>query len=168
MKDFPTDISKENARKTLKLPQDKTLVVYTGYFYSWKGVDTLVKATALLSHDIEVVMVGGSEEDTKPLLKLKNDLNIQNIRFVGFRPYQEMSLYQKAADCLVVTASSKHAESYLFTSPLKLFEYMASQRPIVATRTPALEEILQNDRNACLVEPDDPKLLAVLSPEFIK
>jgi len=46
-----------------------------------------------------------------------------------------------------------------FMSPLKMFEYMASQRPIVATNLPSTREVL-NENNAVLVEPDDSEKLA--------
>jgi len=47
-----------------------------------------------------------------------------------------------------------------FTSPLKLFEYLAAGRPIVASRLPALEEVLVHEENALLVAPGDAAALA--------
>jgi len=41
-----------------------------------------------------------------------------------------------------------------FTSPIKLFEYMASRRPIVATALPSVKEILEDGKNALIVEPN--------------
>lgn len=160
MRDFENMPDRVSARAQLHLPRDKKLVIYTGYFYQWKGIDTLVRAGKFLPRDVHIVMVGGSEIDTFPMRALVQELELDNITFVKFKPYDEIRLYQKAADCLVVTGSAHHPESNLFTSPLKLFEYMASGNPVVASRTRAIEEILQNDRNACLVELDDPKLLA--------
>ena len=46
------------------------------------------------------------------------------------------------------------------TSPLKLFEYMAAGRPIVASDLPSLREVLRHGDNAWLVQPDDPAALA--------
>ncbi len=158
--DFSTDVSKFDAREKLHLPQDKKLAVYTGYFYPWKGVDILVYATKLLPPDTEVIMVGGSEHDTAPLLHIVHELKISNIRFVPFRPHHEMVFYQKAADCLVLIGSNRHQESKFFTSPLKLFEYMASGRPIVASHTPAIAEILHDGDSALLADPDNAEELA--------
>src|SRR5690606_28470778 len=47
-----------------------------------------------------------------------------------------------------------------YTSPLKLFEYMAAGRPIVASDLHALREVLRHDENALLVAPDSPAALA--------
>jgi glycosyltransferase involved in cell wall biosynthesis len=47
-----------------------------------------------------------------------------------------------------------------YTSPLKLFEYMAAGVPVVASDLPALREVLRDGENAVLVAPDDPGALA--------
>jgi glycosyltransferase involved in cell wall biosynthesis len=52
-----------------------------------------------------------------------------------------------------------HIASY-FTSPLKLFEYMASGKPIVASDLPAIREVLSHNTNSILVPPDNPEALA--------
>src|SRR3989344_627022 len=151
--DFDVTISKEEARKRLKLPQDKKLVIYTGYFYEWKGADSLILAAKEFSQNEELVLVGGAE-DVERVKEIIRREDIKNVRLEGYRPYKEMPLYQKAADCLVLTSSLKNDDSKFFTSPLKLFEYMASGRPIVASDTPSVREIL-NESNSILVLPDD-------------
>jgi glycosyltransferase involved in cell wall biosynthesis len=47
--------------------------------------------------------------------------------------------------------------SNAFTSPLKLFEYMAAGRPIVASDLPSIREILAHERNALLITPGNPQ-----------
>ena len=160
VKDFSLDISRSEAKQKLGLPPDKRSVIYTGYFYKWKGIDTLMHAAQHLPADTVLVLVGGAENDTAPLRRMAEEMGMHNVIFAGFRPYGEMAMYQRAADCLVLTGSKKYEQSDLFTSPLKLFEYMASGNPIIASRTRAIEEILQSDHNALLVDPDDPKALA--------
>src|SRR3989344_21077 len=152
--DFDTAITKEEARQRLKLPQDKKLVIYTGYFYKWKGADSLVLAAKNFSKNEELILVGGAE-DIERVKEIIHREGIKNVRLEGYRPYKEMPLYQRAADCLVLTSSLKNDDSKFFTSPLKLFEYMASGRPIVASDTPSIREVL-NENNAILVSPDDP------------
>ncbi len=85
--------------------------------------------------------------------------NQGHIRIVGHRPHAEVPLWQRAADILVLPNTAKEAISRFYTSPMKLFEYMASGTPIVASDLPSVTEILTSERGV-LVEPDNPKALA--------
>lgn len=152
-------ISKKEARHTLGLPLDKDLIIYTGQLYPEKGIDTLVKAGALIP-EVLIVVVGGQIADIERLQKLAQLSGTNNIIFKGYVPPTVALLYQKAGDILVIPQSAQSNWSAYYMSPLKLFEYMASGRPIVATRVPCLMEILEHGRNAWLVEPDDVYSLA--------
>jgi len=78
---------------------------------------------------------------------------------VEFRPHDEIALWLKSADVLVLPNTGRQKVSLYYTSPMKLFEYMASGTPIVASSLPSILEIL-NKSNAVTVEPDNPKALA--------
>ena len=157
IEDFALSITKEDARRKLGLAVKGRYVVYTGHFYSWKGIDTLIKAAALLPKDITVLLVGGGTPEDSTLLKEKLP---ENIILIGQKKYSEIPFYLKAADCLVITGTAKDEHSNYFTSPLKLFEYMASGRPIVASGTSAIQEVLVHKKNSWLVQPDDERALA--------
>lgn len=144
------------AREKLGLPQDKKIVLYTGHLYSWKGVQTLAEASQFLPENTEVYFIGGTAEDIK---KFKINGYPISIKIVGHRLHQEIPYWLKAADVLVLPNSGKEEISRHWTSPLKMFEYMASKRPIVASDLPSIREIL-NEHNAILVEPDNPEALA--------
>ena len=155
--DFDILETKEDARKKLKLPLEGNIVIYTGHLYSWKGVDMLALAAPMLPPDTTVIFVGGTKNDVErfTLLYGKTD----NIRIIGHRNHSEMPLWQKAADVLVLPNTAKEDISKYYTSPMKLFEYMASHRPVVASDIPSVKEIL-NNTNALLVPPDNPNALA--------
>ncbi len=157
MKDFDIDISKEEARRKLGLDVSKKYVMYTGHLFGWKGVDTLAAAAALLPTGTEVLFIGGAPTDVERFRKL--NASQKNISVLGHKPHAEIPLWQKAADVLVLPNTAKEAISKYYTSPMKLFEYMASKRPIVASRIPSIEEIV-SDKEAFLVEPDDAQKLA--------
>jgi len=149
--------SKEELRKKLNLPFDKNLVIYTGHLYKWKGIQTLVDAASFLSDQELVVIVGGTDKD---ILDLKNKTkDLKNIIIVGHLPQYLIPSYLKAADVLVLPNSAKSTISSNYTSPLKLFEYMAAQKPIIASDLPSIREIL-NDDNSVLIEPDNPLKMA--------
>jgi glycosyltransferase involved in cell wall biosynthesis len=70
----------------------------------------------------------------------------------GFKEKQRIPEYQMAADMLVLPNIPSTKESEKYTSPIKMFEYMASGVPIIASDMPSLREVL-NDHNATLIPP---------------
>lgn len=150
---FARPQSRSQARERLGLPQDRALAMYIGGLDAWKGVGTLCEAKSYLP-DVEVVIIGGSEAELVPLRR-----QYPLVRFLGSRPYAELADNQAAADVLVLPNTAKEAISSRYTSPLKLFAYMASGIPIVASDLPSLREVL-DERSALLVAPDDPQALA--------
>lgn len=155
LKDFDIQMSKEEARDKTGLPQGAKIAMYTGHLFDWKGADILAMAAETLP-DIKFIFVGGTEYDAESFKKKFRD--IPNVIVVGHKPHKEIPVFLKAADILVLPNSAKD-KIYLGTSPIKLFEYMASNRPIVASGLSSISEIL-NRENAVLVSPDDSSALA--------
>ncbi len=147
---------KASVRQKLNLPIDKKIVLYTGQLYQWKGVQTLAEAASFLDQGVQVVFVGGSYKHQADF-RARN-LN-QNIVLLPQQTYDRIPFYLKSADVLVLPNTAKELVSNLYTSPMKLFEYMASGVPIVASRIPSICEVL-SDKNAILVKADDPKTLS--------
>lgn len=160
---FDIPVSTSEARKSLALPADTHIVLYTGHLYQWKGVDTLAEASVHLPEAL-VVFVGGMQKDIENFTKKYGQR--KNIRIVGYMPHEQVPIWQKAADVLVLPNTAKEDISKYYTSPMKLFEYMASERPIVASRLPSILEIL-SEKTAVLVEPDNSKALAESIAELL-
>ena len=78
---------------------------------------------------------------------------------MGYKPHAEIPYWLKAADILVLPNTEKDHFSEYYTSPLKMFEYMASKRPIAASDLPSIRDIL-NEENAIFFEPDNAESLA--------
>lgn len=159
---FDISISKEEARKKLDLPEDKKILLYTGKFTTMgmdKGISGILKALKILGqNDWLFLAVGGSISDIELYKKKAEEFGIeQQVRFLGHRTQKELAVYQKAADVLLMPfPENQHYALYM--SPLKMFEYMVSGRPIIASDLPSIREVL-NDSNAFFVRPDDPKSL---------
>lgn len=161
LEEFDIDVSGEEARKKVGLPLDKQIVMYTGHLYEWKGASVLLEAARLSKvngqlSNVLYVFVGGTEYDVANFKKKAEGLD--NVLILGHRPRKNIPIYLKAADILVLPNSAKEEISRSYTSPLKLFEYMASGRPIVASDLPSIREILNND-NSFLVIPDNAEKL---------
>jgi glycosyltransferase involved in cell wall biosynthesis len=136
------------------------LVYYIGQLYPWKGVDVLVDAMRHV--DAQLVVVGGlpPEPDLDRLQRLAKELGVDaRVSFRGFLPPNKLAAERQRASIFVVP-NLDSTTARLYTSPLKLFEAMASGRPIVASDLPSIREVLTHEDNALLVPPGDAKALA--------
>ncbi len=152
--------SKFEARKELGVGKNDFLVMYVGQMYKWKGVETLVAAAAFLSDDTHVWLVGGTPEELPRIEKLLSAPGADLVKLIGYVAPTQIPTCLAAADVLALPNSGQTAVSRYYTSPLKLFEYMASGRPIIASDLPSLREIITHEETALLVPPDDARAFA--------
>ncbi len=162
---FDITTSRNDAQEKLHLPKDKKIVLYKGHLYERKGAHILAEAIKYLPEDIVAVFIGGTEEDIQ---SFKNRFGSeQRVMILGNKPRQETPVYQKASHVLIIPNSAKDDVSKLFTSPMKLFGYIASKVPVIASDLPSLREIL-DESVAYFFAPDDPKSLAATIQYVLK
>lgn len=152
---FHAGISKAEARQILGLGKNRQIVVYTGSIIPGKGVETLVRCASNLP-EVLFVIVGGEKEQVEKLgaLSLR-----PNLIFPGRVPPVKVPIYQAAADILALPNGRGSAIDDV-TSPMKLFEYIASARPIVATDIPSVLEILKDRFNSLISPVNDSRKLS--------
>lgn len=140
------------ARAYLRIPADIKIILYIGRFYEWKGLEDCIEAARHIGNDVSFYLVGGTKEE---LMRASRISDIpESIHCMGHRPFTEIPLWLATADMLLVLGTKKNKYSYLHTSPMKFFEYMASGIPIVASATPANREIA-GDSDALMYDPDN-------------
>lgn len=154
---FTDALPQKEARRTLGLAEDGKIALYVGRLYAWKGLDTLISAAAILEKEsIRVIVLGGSQKELEQVTGMRVPAFLDCREAVS---YGEVSSWLSAANVTLVLGTSKSEESFRYTSPMKVFEYLAVGRPIVASRTPALEGLL-GQGVAFYCEPDNPESLA--------
>jgi glycosyltransferase involved in cell wall biosynthesis len=157
---FPRD--RDSARASVGLPATAFVVTYAGLTWAYRGLDRLVRAFAALhaeAPDSLLVLVGGRPAERAEMAELASELGIAAaIRLPGQRPQDEVVAWVAAADALVVPG----VINGLNASPLKMFEYAAMDRPIVADDIPAVREILGDDGAAYFRSGDRAALHAAL------
>ena len=121
-------------------------------------VDVLLHAVALLP-DAHALIVGGHDKESDLGAPARarvraRDRRARHVHRTG-EPARGRGALASAA--VLVLPNIASAISTRFTSPLKLFEYMAAGRAIVASDLPAIREILRDNENAVLVPPGDPR-----------
>lgn len=148
-------------RKKYDFPLDKKIVTYVGHFYDWKGVDSLIGAAEILKgrQDISFLLIGGTTEEINKIGKLLKDKTIENVIFMGFQKKKNIPEFMVLSDLLVLPNAPISKVSISYTSPIKMFEYMASRKPIIASDLPSIRQIL-NDSDALFFRAGDSSALA--------
>lgn len=149
-----SQLERPNAPRTGALAQqlgcDGPLVLYVGNLETYQGVDLLLESLAVARRsapDLELAIVGGTEAKIAFYRGLAAGLEIDGaVHFLGPRPLDELDALLAEADILV----SPRIRGV--NTPMKVFPYLHSGRPLVATRLPTHTQIL-DDRVACLADP---------------
>jgi glycosyltransferase involved in cell wall biosynthesis len=142
-------------------PAGPPVVGYAGHLYPWKGVDILIEAIASYP-GVSALIVGGQpgERDLARLQALAHARGVAHrVEFTGWRPPQEVAATIARCHALALP-NVRSTISERYTSPLKLFDYLAAGRPIVASDLPAIREVLTDGVNGLLVEPGRAEPLA--------
>lgn len=165
---------RERYRKEFNLPADKKIIGYVGTFSTMgfdKGAKDLILAFKILKEEMSNVFLllagGRGETDSYKKFAVENGL-IEGDDFV-MEKYVDYSLvpkYLKSCDILVSPFPFMEHFAY-FMSPLKIFEYMASKRPIITSDLPSIREVL-TENEALFFEPGNVKDLAEKLSSAIK
>jgi glycosyltransferase involved in cell wall biosynthesis len=138
---------------------DRSGVVYAGQLYAWKGVPTLLHAMTEVPGGLTVVG-GNKEEELAEARKLTETLGITaRVTFAGHLPHAQVDGHVRKARCAVIPLG-QDLLARRFTSPIKVFEYMAAGTPIVAADLPTIREIIRHEENGLLFEPGNPTAMA--------
>jgi glycosyltransferase involved in cell wall biosynthesis len=149
--------SASEARRMLGLNETFS-AVYSGGFYPGRGLENLYE---LAKHfpQVQFVWIGGKPAQLQKWQQKLSEESIQNVVLAGYIANQQLPLYQAAGDVLLMPYKSKVAGNSGgniagVTSPMKLFEYLASGRAILSSDLPVLHEVL-NETNALFYPPED-------------
>ena len=143
----------DGIRQALGL-QDAFVVGFLGTFQVWYGIESLIDAfPAVLQRvpNARLLLVGDGHI-RRQLEHRVCDLGLEGtVQFTGYIPHNEVSRYLSIFD--VAVAPFRDIGIDFCGSPIKLFEYMAAGRPIVASRIGQIPEVVEDGRTALLVEP---------------
>jgi len=149
---FPPALSGDAVRARYGL-MGKIVIGFTGFMRAWHGVPAVIDVMAELqaTHDVHFLLVGDGE-DRDALLRAAAAKGIGGrITVTGIVPRERIPAHVAAFDIAMQPKATPYA------SPLKLFEYMALGRAILAPNQPNLREVLRDGDNALLFTPDDPE-----------
>lgn len=137
-------------RRELDLATDP-VVLYSGNFESYQGVEMLVDAAAAVP-EAQFVFMGGEPKEAR-ILQARAEAGGARCVFAGKRPPAELPAFLALTD--VLASPRRRGEN----TPFKIYTYLAAGKPIVATRIPSHTQLL-DDETAFLVDPTAPGLAA--------
>lgn len=116
-------------------------IIYTGSLYGWKGVDDIIKAGKYLDDSVHIKIIGGEKQQIK---ELKKELgpHENKFEFIPFLPHEKIQ-EQLSGACIAILPNNPGSVSQ-WTSPLKLFEYLANGCAIISTNIPTIREIISD------------------------
>ncbi len=141
----------QTARQKLGLPE-KFTAGYSGHLYKGRGISFMFDLARKMP-EITFLFIGGKPQDLEA--RKRESARIPNALFAGFVPNSELPVYQAACDVLLIpyreqVGASSTGDIAAFTNPLKMFEYLAARRPVLASDLPILREVL-NETNAVIL-----------------
>jgi glycosyltransferase involved in cell wall biosynthesis len=145
-------------RQRLGLDPAGRYVGFVGSFFRHQGIDILIDAAPTILHrlpDVRFLLVGdGVMRRTWAERISKRGLSASFL-FTGQVPYSEVPLYIGATELCVAPFLADRGDA----SPLKLFDYLACGRPVVASAIPPLRDLLSRAEGIAPVPPEDPEAL---------
>lgn len=133
-------------KKEMGLHEEK-MCLYCGRLDSWAGINIMSKLCEIADDkgvNVKFVLVGSGER--KIALK-------ENVILYGELPYKEVPRILSAADIVLIPFPNNEVSHA--ASPLKLFEGMAMQKPVIASRVKGIEEVVSDGENGFLADPEN-------------
>lgn len=154
-------IDKLECRKKLSLPEDVFIVGFVGTFAPWQGLIFLLKAIKEIKDagddlhtNMSFILVGDGEQEMT-LRTLTREYGIENlVRFVGRVEYEEVVYWINAFD-VAIAPFTRERNSLCGLSPLKIYEYLACGKPVIASEIEGVRDIVGESRCGFLFNPND-------------
>jgi glycosyltransferase involved in cell wall biosynthesis len=152
------------SKRRIKRKRDTFHMRYAGAFSEWKNIDVMIEALKFLPENVVLDIAGGrlgANDATEKMLMGQCHIHgvHKRMNYFGFLPPNQVPLFLTEADCLLLPLGN-NVQSRFFTSPIKLFEYAASNVPMIITRQPTTVSLIQDGVHALMAEPDSPQDLA--------
>lgn len=148
---FGKSLSHAEARVKINMSQNGKIVMYVGSLYADRQIESILDLADRYVH-AKFMVIGGPDTQKVYYQKMSSERGLTNIEFIGRIEHKRISDYLYAADVLLAIWSEK-VPTINYCSPLKIFEYMASGRIIVAHGFPTIKEVLTHGETALLADP---------------
>jgi glycosyltransferase involved in cell wall biosynthesis len=157
---LPPSTASPSERLAETIGDDRPIILYVGNLEPYQGIDLLLsgfREAVKARPDMNLVVIGGRTKTIDHYRSVSSQLGIASrVHFLGPRPQERLGEYLEQADVVV----SPRIQG--INTPMKVYSYLDSGRPLLATRLPTHTQVLDDDI-ACLFEPDSQALAQALT-----
>lgn len=156
---YPDDIIRQKIRTQYGL-DNKIVIGFLGNFRPWHDVFTLIQSAEIvlnIKHDVHFILIGDgpSKNQVESMVREKNIGKY--VTFIGSIPNEKVPGHIDSMDIAVAPISKV---PYFHGSPIKIFEYQSICKPVIVSRYPDIQSIIDDHKGGILVEPGDKVQLA--------
>jgi glycosyltransferase involved in cell wall biosynthesis len=154
---FGLHVDGRPVRQRYGIDEHETVLFFMGWLYHFSGLKEILTELAKRDHDtlgVKLLIVGDGDA-FEELQRMRTDLGLENcVTLVGKQPYEKIPEFIAAADvCLLPAYNNKVMRDIV---PIKMYEYMAMGKPVIATRLPGVIKEFDTDNGVLYVErPED-------------
>lgn len=126
--------------------KNEKLCLYSGRLDGWAGINLILTLSDMASNrklNVKFLLVGGGESKTAKK---------ENVIFLGEIPHEKIPATLAIADVILIPFPNDEVAHA--ASPLKLFEAMAMQKPIIASKVSGIQDVVQDGENGFLADPE--------------
>jgi len=149
-------------RASLGIPKDDPVVLFAGNLSHWQGIDTLLDSIPIVLKTVPPVrflIVGDGTLRGHLETRIRTMSLEKHVLFTGMVLHEQVPRYINLADVCVSPKRNYPSGLSLFTSPLKVYEYLACGKAVVSSRVAGLE-FIEEKETGVLVDPENPEALA--------
>src|SRR3989304_3867077 len=136
---FNPEIDGSKIREKYGIKKGELLLFFMGWIYSFSGIKEVAESICDMENDNIKLMIVGNGDLYEKLVKMKSDKNINGkLILTGKIPFQEIPSHIAAADICLLPAYKN--EIMMNIVPIKIYEYMALGKPVIATNLPGIRK----------------------------
>ncbi|OEU42517.1 hypothetical protein BGV40_09135 [Methanosarcina sp. Ant1] len=154
---FNPNVDGSLIREKYGIKKDDLLLFFMGWIYEFSGMKEVAESLSTTDNENIKLMIVGEGDLYKPLLKMKSEDNLDGkLILTGKIPFEEIPEHIAAADICLLPAYKN--EIMMNIVPIKIYEYMAMGKPVIATNLPGILKEFGLDSGINYIENSDDTL----------
>lgn len=148
---FNPNVDGSLIREKYGVKKDDILLFFMGWIYDFSGMKEVAEGLSTIDNEKIKLMIVGEGDLYKPLLKMKSEKNLNDkLILTGKIPFEEIPKHVAAADICLLPAYKN--ETMMNIVPIKIYEYMAMEKPVIATDLPGIQKEFGFDNGINYIE----------------